>query len=163
MTAIDPTLEQIVLAHIRKGRKDLMGLAILTAAFAALPFIMGIAQDKLTGGRIGLGIVLLVIAGLLFWNSKKDPATHPIFTLLRDRPKDAVWVYVSTTRQGAGTVSSQIMIGTVDKRRYQVNAAIGNEQELLQAIARALPWATVGFSPELEQKFNANPDSLRRV
>jgi len=162
VTAIDPALEQIVVAHIRKGKKDLMGLAILTLAFAALPFILGIAQKNLGAGRIVMGLILIAIAGLLFWNSKKDPATHPIFTLLRDRPKDVVWVYVSTTRQGAGTVSSQVMLVTIDKRKWQVNAAIGNEQELLQAIARALPWATIGFSPDLEQKFTANPESLRR-
>jgi len=160
--ALDPALEQQLLAHIRKGKKDLMGMAILAAAIGALPFIIGFAKGGPKTGQVVIGIVFFAIAGLLVFFAKQDPAQHPVFKVLRERAGDVVWAYVSTTRQGASVVRSEVVLATVDGKRLNVNAAIGSEQELLGGLARSVPHATVGFSPETEQQFLKDPASLRR-
>lgn len=160
--AIDASLEQLLLAHIRKGKKDLMNIAILTAAFGALPFIIGFAKGGPKTGQVVIGLVLFGIAGLMIFFAKRDPGQHPVFKVLRERPNDVVWAYVSTTRQGASVVRSEVMLGMADGKRLAVNAAIGNEQELLNGLSRSVPQATIGFSPEFEQQFIKDPSSLRR-
>lgn len=160
--AIDPALESMLLAHIRNGNRALRQLAILAAVFTALPILIGLLQGGVKTAQIVMTLVFAAIAAALFAGSRRDPTKHRVFTLLRDRPTEAVWAYISTMKQHGSRVTSHVMLGVTDGRRIHINAEIGREQELLEALARALPWATVGYDQETEAAFKANPEGLRR-
>jgi hypothetical protein len=42
-----------------------------------------------------------------------------------------------------------------------LGATIGNENELLEGLARVLPWATLGYTAEIEAAFRKAPAALR--
>jgi hypothetical protein len=159
---MDPKLEEVITRHVTAGNRSMRSLAWLVAGGAVVFGLIMASRGAATKEYV---ILAVIMGGLFAWFWKlslRDPRAHPVMALLRDRPGDVVWAYVSTTRQNGSVVRSEVMLGLPDKRRLSVNAAIGEEQELLDVLGRALPSATLGFSPERERAFLADPASLRR-
>ena len=160
--ALDPTLEAVIVRHVEAGNRAMRQMAYLVA-FGALVFgLIMASRDAAMKEYVIMGAIMGALFAWFWKLSLRDPKAHPAMALLRERPGDVVWAYVSTQSQNGSVVKSEVMLALADKRRLAVNAAIGQEQELLNMLARALPSATLGFSPEREQAFLKDPASLRR-
>ena len=161
MRPLDPALEGVIVTHLRSWYRELWKLALLCYGFAGI-----LVAVRVFGGpprMIPWALVFVAIGGWLHWLARRDPLEHAVFRTLRERPQDIVWAYVWVQRQrGSSKVRSSVMLGLTDGRKLDVGATIGNENELFDALARVLPWATLGYTPELEAAFRKAPASLRR-
>ena len=160
MPALDPALESVVVTHLRSWYREMWKLALLCYVVAGIFLAI-----RIGGGpprMIVFGAILTAIGAWFHFLARRDPLAHEVFRMLRDTPQDIVWAYVSVQKQRGSKVRSSVMLGLTSGRRLDVGATIGNEQELLDGFARVLPWATIGYSPELEAAFGKAPASLRR-
>ena len=149
------TVESIVIEHIRATKKVLRiaGIMVLPVGFAAYL----IPDAHAAGIYFFIGISVVIGAALIVM-SLGDPAKHKSLSILRDRPNDVVWVYVhKVTGQNQ---NSHVMLGLADGSKVAVPAKVGDESELIGAIAQVVPGATLGFDPAHERTFKNNPSAL---
>lgn len=152
------TVESIVIEHIRATKKVLRiaGIMVLPVGFAAYL----IPDAHAVGIYFFIGLSVL-IGGALILLSLGDPTKHASLAILRERPGDVVWVYVhKVTGQSQ---NSHVMLGLVDGRKVAVPAKVGDESELMGAIAQVVPGATLGFDPAHERTFKNDPKALMQA
>lgn len=151
-------LEEHILSQIRRTRavtrkKGIVGF-VATFVLAALGY--GLDWEP-------IWMLLLVIAGLCSLlrviPSLLNPDEAKPFRLLRTRAADIVWLYAAGVR---GLVNKNyIMCGLDDGVMVQLPCELGQEQHLLNELARFVPEATRGFSEGLLAKFREDAQSLR--
>ena len=154
-----PLLVEMLRDSRRGWRTGGLTMIVLMLVLAAISWL---ALDPREGKGLAALCGLGVIVGLgLLVPSFGDPTKAKILTTIRERAGQIVWLYVFTQRgNGAG---SWIVMGFEDGKRDRVPATMGREDEVLRAMARLAPRATVGFSPANEATFLKRPVELRRA
>lgn len=158
-----PEIETLLVEMIRDSKRGWrtggLTMIVLMLVLAAISWL---ALDPREGKGLAALCGLGVIVGLgLLVPSFGDPTKAKILTTIRERAGQIVWLYVFTQRgNGAG---SWIVMGFEDGKRDRVPATMGREDEVLRAMARLAPRATVGFSPANEATFLKRPVELRRA
>lgn len=157
-----PDLEALLIEQIRAAKRNWRngGLTMIV-----LMGVLGAISYFGLGGREGTGLAALsgfgaFVGALLLLPSLGDPAKAKILSTLRARSASIVWLYVFTQRGQAA--ASWIIVGLDDGKRERVPAILGREQEVLTAMTRLAPKATVGFTPALDALFRRTPVELRR-
>lgn len=158
-----PETETLLVEMIRDSKRGWrsggLTMIVLMLVLAAISWL---ALDPREGKGLAALCGLGVIVGLgLLVPSFGDPTKAKILTTIRERAGQIVWLYVFTHRgNGAG---SWIVMGFEDGKRDRIPATMGREDEVLRAMARLAPRATVGFSPANEATFAKRPIELRRA
>jgi len=118
------------------------------------------------GGFAALLVPLGAFCG--WWAAKNGPENHPLMRQLRERPDEIVWVHplgapVKKIVQGIdmGT-SDHVYFRKDDGTHHAIEMKVEKIGPLLTQLAPLLPGATIGFSPELLERYKQDPKSLRR-
>jgi hypothetical protein len=159
-------IEQLLIDHIRSGRRTAVTVSLLILALAGI--MLAIPAYSLGPGfgwtaKAVVASILAVVAGGFLSSAIRAPDKHPALELVRTRPGEIVWIFVTKHTQGGAPVSSKLVLGLESGRMLRVSAAIGREDELVRAVVELAPTATVGFDPALVAQFRSNPRSLRRT
>lgn len=158
-----PEVQALLVEMIRDSKRTWRsGGLTMIVLMLVLGAISWLALDPREGQGLAAlcGLGCLVGVALLV-PSFGDPAKAKILTTIRTRAPQIVWLYVFTQRgQAAG---SWIIMGFDDGKRDRVPATMGREDEVLRAMARLAPRATVGFTPQREATFVKSPVELRRT
>lgn len=158
-----PDVEALLVEMIRDSKRTWRsGGLTLIALMIVLAAISWLALEPREGQGLAAlcGLGVLVGAALLV-PSFGDPTEARILRTIRARGGQIVWLYVFTQRgQAAG---SWIIMGFDDGKRDRVPVTIGREDEVLRALARVAPQATLGFTPAREATFAKRPFELRRA
>lgn len=115
---------------------------------------------KLLGlGAAGVGGAFFF--ALLGWLHRRRP---PKFVrVLRDAPRDVVWIYVYTVRRrGGGTVFEQVYLGLKDGTRCTIDI-VGSRDQVLRNVVACASYATMGYTEENKRRFKKDPASMRRM
>lgn len=163
MTHLPEELEAKILHHLRaRARMWLFGGLALLAFMGAMALLAALSMKPRDAADIERLCVFGAVVALPFIAvGLRNPARARILATLRERPRSIVWLYVFK-RTGNGA-SSYVVAGLDDGRREMLTVELGHEQDMLARLRAFLPWATVGFSNELDAGFRANPSSFRRA
>jgi hypothetical protein len=164
MAPASDRLEHLLLDHILAGRRNARSMAVVLSVFGGLTLL--IPEYYLGPGfswtlKLVLCAIFAGMGALFLVPALRAPEKHPILEVVRRRPGEIVWIYVSKQTQYGAPVSAQLVLGLQNGRRMTVNADLGREHDLLRAVGDAAPAATLGYQPSLEKAFRANPTSLR--
>jgi hypothetical protein len=156
---VEALLVQMIRDSKRNWRSGGLAMIVLMVVLAAISWLaLDPREGKGLAALCGLGVV--VGLGLLV-PSFGDPTKAKILATIRERAGQIVWLYVFTQRgNGAG---SWIILGLDDGKRDRVPVTMGREDEVLRAMMRVAPQATVGFTPAHEATFLKRPFELRRA
>jgi hypothetical protein len=156
---VEALLVQMIRDSKRNWRSGGLTMIVLMLVLAAISWLaLDPREGKGLAALCGLGV--LVGLGLLV-PSFGDATKAKILGTIRERAGQIVWLYVFTQRgNGAG---SWVVMGFEDGKRDRVPATMGREDEVLRAMTRLAPRATVGFSPAHEATFLKRPIELRRA
>lgn len=156
---VEALLVEMIRDSKRNWRSGGLTMVVLMIVLAAISWLAlepreGQGLAALCGLGVLVGVALLV-------PSFGDPTKAKILATIRARAGHIVWLYVFTQRgQAAG---SWIIMGFDDGKRDRVPATMGREDEVLRAMARVTPHATLGFTPAREATFLKRPFELRRA
>jgi hypothetical protein len=157
-------LHDLLLRHILAGRRNARSMATLMALGAGL--ILLIPQQYLAPGwaaKLVLAGIFLALGGVFLIPALRAPENHPVLALVRDRPREIVWAYVAKQTQYGAPIAAQLVLGLSSGRRMTVTADLSREHELLRAVGRVVPAATLGYEPAFEAQFRKQPSSLLRA
>jgi hypothetical protein len=159
-------LHDLLLQHILAGRRNARSMATVMALMAGL--ILLIPEFYLGPGfswtmKLVLVGIFLALGGAFLLPALRATENHPVLALVRNRPREIVWVYVAKQTQYGAPISAQLVLGLQSGKRVTVNADLGREHELLRAVERVAPAATLGYEPAFEAQFRKQPSSLLRA
>ena len=159
-----PTMRMLEKAILR----EIYGQIAATACL--MLFGLGLLWLQLEGSVflsiIGLGTA--IISAYLLYRSipALDLATHPLYRILLDEPRQVVWVYAELTqRMPFGLTlfkSGLVYLFLKDGTHHTVAIPERKLRLVCKFLGRLLPEATVGYSPERARLFAQNPELLRR-
>lgn len=163
MAALPPDLHALLVEQVRDQKRGLRNGAYALLAIMAIGGVLG---EFAVGGRDGRGIAILAALGsgvgfLFLVMSLGDPAKAAGIRTLETRAGEIVWLYVLT--QGGRSAGSWIVMGLEDGSRVQLTTIMGREQEVLGAVSKLAPQASVGFTPARKAQFAKAPRELRRL
>lgn len=154
---------ELLLEPIRSAKRGLRRAALGLVAFGlltAVPSLLLAAPLSYVAG--GVAALCLFLGGLLLKDSSASPDLHPSIIALRS-PRRVSWVFLEQTRNAHTQVKAEpvLRLGVVDTREQLMLPIIpGREAECLRAAASVAPWATTGWTPDLELAFARDPQSL---
>ncbi len=164
--SLPPDLLELVCAGVETYRARQRVLAAILLVLGLGVAVMLIAE----GGALGAaaGLVALAPGALLFWSTTGDPRDSRIVRkLVADRER-IVWIFGDPNLR---LRPPRVGVGFEDRSWLSLFAApvsaagldpLVARQELVRALERYAPCATVGFSLETRAIFAADPASLRR-
>ncbi|MFV8755298.1 hypothetical protein ACNOYE_32510 [Nannocystaceae bacterium ST9] len=155
---IDALLVEQVRLHQRMWRVGGLGLAGLMLACSLVAwFALEPAESREIVGLAGIGVLAALAIAL---PSFGDPRRKRAMKTLCERTGEIVWIYPAELR-GQGS-SQWVVLGLEDGSRVWFPAfSKGREPEVFRAVARVVPHATRGFTPDDEMAFLRDPSSLR--
>jgi hypothetical protein len=160
-------IEIIVEAVARTRNLRLAGgvlFVLIAAAFALVPLA---DREGTTGEILGieaLAAVTLATAGWLAWLGLRlrDLRRNPIVDLVERRPQDIAWTHIRQ-QQSRGMTFLMVMIWKVDRRSECLRVLANDADAVLAEIAQRAPHAAIGFSPETQRLYRADPKRWRRA
>lgn len=163
--------EAIIILTLARARTQNLWLTGLFVAMGAFPVVAVISDpDAADVGIAGIGLVLALAAVGLFaagFSLKRalelaNPAKSWIVGTLRNSPEQIVWVYeqVAQTKGVAASAYSTVVLGLADGRTYQLPLGQVGVPEFMTALRHRTPRAHFGHSPELQEAFRKDPQSL---
>ena len=157
-------LHDLLIQEILAGRRNARSMATLMALGAGV--ILLVPEGYLGPGftlKLALAGIFVALGGAFLIPAVRAPENHPVLALARNRPREIVWVYFAKHTQYGAPISAQLVLGLSSGRRLMVAADLGREHELLRAVGKVAPAATLGYEPALEAQFRKQPSSLLRA
>lgn len=170
VSEIPRSTEALLVRHLTATRRELRNAGIFGCVLflgMALAAYLALEPPQQNLWMLAAGAAPLMLT--LGIPSLRDPRRAPLLEALRARPHDIVWLHLQLTahRPMAGRWSrntrrmSILTAGLVDGRRIHCDVIEGEDVAVLAAVAELAPDAALGFTPELEQAFTRDPESLR--
>ena len=157
MSQLPPSLETLIVAHVRKTRAELRKAGI--TGFLALAGLAVLVYFGLDGREHDMWVLCAGVAPLMLTlaiPSLLDPGKTAVLDVLRNRPTDIVWLYV---RLITGSQSgAYVMCGMKNGKFVQVPCVVGEQDGVLRQLAAYLPHALSGFTPERDARFRRTPE-----
>ncbi|MGZ5971570.1 MAG: hypothetical protein ACXWP4_28060 [Polyangiales bacterium] len=149
----EPLLLEQVRAYKRMFRMGALTLAAIVLGAAGLgTLLLSPVDSKQIWGLAGIGLVAAIGIAL---SSAGDPRNARGVVTLRERSAAIVWMYAQNREP------SSIVLAMEDGARVFLPAIYRREDEVLAAVARIAPHASIGFTPDREMAFLRDPALLR--
>ncbi len=160
---------ELIISSLRRTRRMYLIATAVTLPTALFMLILAPLSGESTGivaTSMAFGAVFLVTGVLLIrmlaahWR----PERAPLMNVLRDRPRDIVWIYVEEiTSRAAGVAVRKyhtIKIALADNKLFTLAVKAADKDRVLAILADYAPQATFGYSRERQKMFKRSPRSL---
>lgn len=156
---------ELLLEPIRRAKATLRRGALIPAVLGVLPLLALPFLEGVVGYAICMVVMALCLglSGLLFWESRRPPESHPGIVALQT-PGRVSWVFLEQTRNAHTKETGEpvVKLGLQTGERLMLPLIEGREEEFLRAASGVAPRATCGWTPDLELAYVQAPASLLR-
>jgi len=164
-----PEQHDLIIASLRRTRRMYLIATLVTIPTALLMLLAAPLSNESTGITVtsmAFGAVFMVFGILLVrmlvahWR----PANAPLMHVLRERPRDIVWVYVEEIASRAAGVTVKkthnIKIALADNKLHTLAVKAADKDRVLAILGEYAPQATFGYSRERQKQYRKSPRSL---